>query len=70
MKEAHQNLPMMSFTVPEKVKIVKIDADTGKLANSVSQRVVNQAYIEGTEPTTAESRSEETTDHLKQDMDE
>ncbi|MEK6628508.1 MAG: PBP1A family penicillin-binding protein [Bdellovibrionota bacterium] len=70
MKVAHQNLPMMSFIMPEKVKIVKIDADTGKLSNSVSQRVVSQAYIEGTEPTTAESRSEETTDHLKQDMDE
>lgn len=70
MKVAHENLPMMSFTMPEKVKIVKIDADTGKLANSASQRVVSQAFIEGTEPTAAESRSEETTDHLKQDMDE
>lgn len=70
MKEAHNNLPMMSFTIPEKVKIVKIDAETGKLANSASKRVVDQAYAEGTEPTAAVSRSEEATDHLKQDMDE
>ena len=70
MKDAHSNLPVMSFEVPPKVKIVKIDAETGKLPNSASKRVISQAYIEGTEPTSAASRSEETTDHLKQDIDE
>lgn len=70
MKEAHTNLPVMSFEPPPKVKIVNIDTETGKLANSATKRVISQAYIEGTEPTAAESRSEETTDHLKQDMDE
>ena len=70
MKDAHSNLPVMSFEMPKNVKIVKIDAETGRLANSASTRVISQAYIEGTEPTTAASRSEEATDHLKQDMDE
>lgn len=70
MKDAHSNLPVMSFQIPERVKIVKIDADTGKLPNSASVRVISQAYVEGTEPTTAASRSDEVTDHLKQDMDE
>ncbi len=70
MKDAHSNLPVMSFQIPDSVKIVKIDAETGKLPNSASARVVSQAYISGTEPTTAASRSEEATDHLKQDMDE
>jgi penicillin-binding protein 1A len=70
MKEVHTNLPVMSFNVPDKVKIVKIDAETGRLANSGSKRVISQAYIEGTEPTSASSRSEEATDLLKQDMDE
>jgi penicillin-binding protein 1A len=70
MKDAHSNLPMMSFEVPPKVKIVKIDAETGKLPNSASKRVISQAFIEGSEPTSAASRSEETTDHLKQDIDE
>lgn len=70
MKDAHSNLPVMSFPVPARVKIVKIDAETGKLPNSASKRVISQAYVEGTEPTAAASRSEETTDHLKQDMDE
>lgn len=70
MKDAHSNLPVMSFQAPEKVKIVKIDAESGKLPNSASKRVISQAYVEGTEPTAAASRSEETTDHLKQDIDD
>lgn len=70
MKDAHSNLPVMSFEVPPHVKIVKIDAETGKLPNSASKRVISQAFIDGTEPTSAASRSEETTDHLKQDIDE
>lgn len=70
MKDAHSKLPNLSFPTPEGVKIVKIDAESGKLAHSASPRVVDQAFIDGTEPTTAASRSEETTDHLKQDMDE
>lgn len=70
MKDAHRNLPVLSFEMPPKVKIVKIDADTGRLPNSASKRIISQAFIEGTEPTAAASRSEETTDHLKQDMDE
>ncbi len=70
MKDAHRNLPMLTFPMPEGVKLVKIDAESGKLAHSASKRVITQAYIEGTEPTAAESRSEETTDHLKQDIDE
>lgn len=70
MRVAHEGLPELTFEPPPKVKIVKIDADTGRLANSASRRVVQQAYIEGTEPTTAASRSEEATDYLKQDMDE
>lgn len=70
MKIAHENLPVMSFEPPLRVKIVKIDAETGRLASSASKRIVEQAYVQGTEPTAAASRSEEATDYLKQDMDE
>lgn len=70
MKKAHENLPQMSFPIPDNVKLVKVDAESGKLANSSSGRTITQAYIEGTEPTAAESRSEETTDHLKRDIGE
>lgn len=70
MKQAHTDLPILTFPMPAGVNMVKIDADSGKLATSATKRVINQAYIEGSEPTAAESRSEETTDHLKQDIDE
>ncbi len=70
MKDAHRNLPILSFPMPDGVKLVKIDADNGKLAHSASKRVITQAYVDGTEPTAAASRSEETTDHLKQDIDD
>ncbi len=69
MKSAHEKLPVMNFTVPAGVKIIKVDADSGKLANSRSTKTINQAYIEGTEPTAAASRTEESTDFLKQDLD-
>ena len=70
MKAAHNGLPPMSFPIPDGVKLVKVDAESGKLANSASSRTIMQAYIEGTEPTAAESRSEETTDYLKRDIEE
>ena len=70
MKVAHDGLPNTPFQMPDGVKIVKIDAESGKLAHSGSKRVIEQAFIDGTEPSSAESRTEETTDHLKQDMDE
>lgn len=70
MKVAHTNLPPMSFPLPDGVKIVKVDAESGKLANSATSNTISQAYIDGTEPTAAESRSEETTDYLKRDIGE
>ena len=70
MKFAHEKLPPMSFQAPRGVKIVKIDAESGRLANASSARTIQQSFIEGTEPTAAESRTEEATDFLKQDLDE
>lgn len=70
MKPVHEKLPELSFQVPPRVKIVKIDAETGKLANASSARSIQQAYIEGTEPTAAASKNEETIDYLKQDLGE
>ncbi len=70
MKVSHENLPKVSFPVPDGVKTVKIDADSGKLANSASPRVIDQSFIDGTEPSAAASRSEETTDYLKRDIGE
>lgn len=70
MKPVHQNLPELDFKMPANVKIVKIDAETGMLAHPGTVRVIEQAFIEGTEPTAAATQSEETTDVLKQDLGE
>jgi len=70
MKSAHEGLPQVSFTVPNGVKLVKVDHDSGKLSNSASKKEIVQAYIEGTEPTAASSRSDENNDYLKNDLDE
>ena len=70
MKPVHEKLPVISFQRPPNVIMVKIDALSGKLANSSSARVIEQAYIEGTEPTAASTKTEETVDHLKQDLGE
>jgi penicillin-binding protein 1A len=69
MKAAHEKLPVLSFLVPKGVKVVKIDSESGQLANSASGRTIEQAYIDGTEPTAAASRNEESNDFLKQDLD-
>lgn len=68
MKAAHEKLPELTFDIPAGVKTVKIDAESGKLANVSTVRVIEQAFIEGTEPTSAASRTEESTDFLKQDL--
>lgn len=70
MKPVHDKLPVLNFNMPDGVKIIKIDAETGMLANSTSKRIIDQAYIEGTEPTSAASRVEENTDFLKQDLED
>lgn len=50
MEKSHEELPSMEFPVPEKVVFANIDAETGRLVSSQSQQVVNQAFIEGSEP--------------------
>lgn len=70
MKVAHEDAPVKSFDVPDNVKLVKVDVESGKLATGNSKRAITQAYREGSEPTAESSRQEETTDHLKNDYDE
>lgn len=70
MKSAHEGLPQVTFKAPEGIVSVTIDAETGRLASSTTKRTVDAVYIKGTEPTAAESRNQETTDFLKQDIEE
>jgi penicillin-binding protein 1A len=51
MSEALKGVKITDFPVPEGVVFVKIDAETGLLAGSYSEKTVFQAFKEGTEPT-------------------
>jgi penicillin-binding protein 1A len=68
MKAAHQDLPQMTFPVPDGIVFANIDSDTGELASSSSKNVIRQAYLEGTEPTSTRNKQEEDTDFYKQDL--
>lgn len=70
MKTAHEGLPQMTFPVPDGIVFANIDSDTGKLATATTKNVLRQAFAEGSEPTTASSKSEEATDFLKNDLSE
>lgn len=70
MKSAHEGLPVVTFPIPAGIVSVKIDAESGRLASGSSKRTVDAVYIQGTEPTTAATRNQETTDYLKQDISE
>ncbi|MGZ3841895.1 MAG: penicillin-binding transpeptidase domain-containing protein, partial [Bdellovibrio sp.] len=70
MKAAHENLPQMTFPVPEGIVFANIDSETGKLASASTKKILRQAFIEGTEPNLSQNKAEEATDFYKQDMSE
>lgn len=70
MKSAHEELPQMSFTVPEGIVFANIDSETGELAGASSKNIIRQAFLEGTEPKTSKNQKEEDTDFYKQDLSE
>lgn len=70
MKAAHDNLPQMTFPIPEGIVFANIDSDTGKLASAGTKKILRQAFIEGTEPTVSSGKAEEATDFYKQDLSE
>jgi penicillin-binding protein 1A len=70
MKAAHEELPQMTFPIPEGIVFANIDAETGLLASTKSKSVVRQAFLEGTEPSSVKAQKEEETDFYKQDLNE
>jgi penicillin-binding protein 1A len=70
MKAAHENLPQMTFPVPDGIVFANIDSDTGQLASTSTKNIVRQAFVEGTEPTSSRNKKEEDTDFYKQDLSE
>jgi len=51
MSHALAGHPSVSFEPPEGVAFVEIDPDTGQLATPACPRVINESFLEGTEPT-------------------
>jgi penicillin-binding protein 1A len=70
MKAAHEELPQMTFNVPEGIVFANIDAETGELASASSKSVIRQAFLEGTEPSGLRDSKEEETDFYKEDLSE
>lgn len=70
MKSAHENLPQVTFPVPNGIVFANIDSDTGQLASVSSKNVVRQAFLEGTEPSSSSNRKEEEADFYKRDLSE
>lgn len=70
MKDAHEGLPQMTIPVPQGIVFANIDSETGKLASATTKSVLRQAFVEGTEPTSASNREEEEKDFLKEDLTE
>jgi penicillin-binding protein 1A len=77
MKEAVKNYPDMDFVVPPGVSFASIDAQTGKLAPPNSSRSIQEAFIEGTQPTgqssdasdPSENQPESQGDFFKEDIE-
>lgn len=73
MKTAHEGLPPRGFPVPDGVVFANIDNETGKLVSPSSRAVVRQAFIDGTEPGSAnnpEQGNEDDKNFYKEDMSE
>ena len=51
MKEAVKNFPDAEFVAPPGIAFASIDAQSGKLAPPNSSRAIQEAFIEGTQPT-------------------
>lgn len=70
MKAAHEGLPQMTFEKPDGIVSVRVDTETGHLASASDKKAINLAFVQGTEPTSASVKTQETTDFLKQDFSE
>tara|TARA_B100000700_G_C15050362_1_gene859944 strand:- start:1516 stop:3906 length:2391 start_codon:yes stop_codon:yes gene_type:complete len=54
MKEALNKYPSTPFTIPENIEMVKIDSSSGFLPSNNSQRIIYEAFINGTAPLSSE----------------
>ena len=72
MRNALGDSPGQNFPVPSGIVFANIDEQSGKLASASSRSVVNQAFIQGTEPKeqSGNPSQQDDTDFYKQDLTE
>lgn len=51
MKEALKDKPATPFRVPDGIRLVRVDADSGLLPGPTTKSVILEAFLPGTEPT-------------------
>jgi penicillin-binding protein 1A len=57
MKEALKDVPSVPFRIPPGVRLVRINAETGRLAQAGDRKVLMEAFKPGTEPVAGRSDS-------------
>lgn len=67
-----KKIETQDFEIPEGIVFANIDNETGQLVTSRSKKVVNQAFVEGTQPTDSDEYTEiqEDQDFLREDLSE
>ena len=65
MQKAHLDMEKEDFEIPEGIVWTHIDNKTGKWVSSVSTDIVQQAFIEGTQPQEEEESPDETIEDQK-----
>ncbi len=50
MEQSLQNLPVMTFTIPEGIQFAQIDTTTGDLPTKTSRHISTEVFRKGTEP--------------------
>jgi penicillin-binding protein 1A len=71
MQDVLKNRPIVDFQIPENVVFTKIDSKTGLLVSPHSEKIVVQAFEQGTAPTeyTPRPESAKIDQFLQFDMD-
>ena len=68
-KKKEKDTKQEDFSVPQGIVFINIDNETGGLVSPASEKVVRQAFVEGTEPQeTTEEEETEDQDFLREDL--
>jgi penicillin-binding protein 1A len=65
MKKALLLYPSSPFKIPKNVEMIKVDHETGLLPNAKTNKIIYEAFISGTAPTTYKMKPSGDTKNLK-----